>query len=128
MLCAAIIGALCTFMPWVHVSSMRTLYGFDVVGWYTFSLFLILVILLLSFDKTKPVKNGLLLITIILSIIAGIIGVQKFFQFTSLSSSMSRNVFTQRMGNSMSVGFGLYLVVIAGFVLPLLAFLVKEKR
>tara|TARA_B110000902_G_C13967439_1_gene459856 strand:- start:23 stop:172 length:150 start_codon:yes stop_codon:yes gene_type:complete len=42
---------------------MRTLYGFDLVGWYAFSLFLTPVILLLSFDKTKTVKNGLLLNT-----------------------------------------------------------------
>ena len=79
------------------------------------------------YDKTKRVRNGFLLIIIILSIIAGIIGFQKIYQFISLSSNMAGNVFTQRIGNSMTIGIGLYLVVIAGFIMPLLAILIKEK-
>jgi hypothetical protein len=127
MFIAAVVGALGTFMPWVHVSNLRTVYGFDMVGWYTFFLFLVPIILLLMYDKTKRVRNGFLLIIIILSIIAGIIGFQKIYQFISLSSNMAGNVFTQRIGNSMTIGIGLYLVVIAGFIMPLLAILIKEK-
>ena len=127
MLGAAIVGALCTFMPWIQVSNIRTIYGFDAVGWYTFSLFLVPIVLLLLNDRAKPVKNGLLFITIIPPIIAGIIGVNKILQFNNLRSGMTENFFTQRIGDSIAIGFGLYLVVIAAFVFPLFALLIKEE-
>lgn len=123
----AIVGALSTFMPWMHLSSIRTMYGFEGVGWYTFFLFLTSIIIVLIYERTRPIRNWVLLISTIPSIIAGIIGVQKIYQLTSLSSSMSNNVFTQRMGNSISVGIGLYLIVLAGFVFPFLVFRNKEK-
>ena len=125
-LIAAILGALSTFLPWVHISNIRTIYGFDNVGLYTFFLFLVPIVLLLIDDKTKPIRKSILLISIIPTIIAGIIGGQKFLQFNSLTSSMSNNVFTQSLGNSMTIGIGLYIVVVAGFILPLLA--LKKAR
>jgi predicted nucleic acid-binding Zn ribbon protein len=128
MLSAAIVGALSTFMPWVHISNIRTIYGFDNVGWYTFFLFLLPIILLLFYDKSKPLSIGVLLITITPPIIAGFIGVQKISQINSLTSNMADNFFTQSISNSMTIGIGLYLVVIAGFILPVLALLVKEKN
>jgi hypothetical protein len=127
MLIAAIVGALSTFLPWIHISNIRTIYGFDNVGLYTFFLFLVPIILLLFYDKTKPIRNGVLLITVIPPIIAGFIGVQKFLQFNSLTSNMANNFFTQAIGNSMTIGIGLYLVIITGFILPILALLIKEK-
>jgi hypothetical protein len=39
---------------------------------------------------------------------------------------MSNNVFTQSLGKSMTIGIGLYIVVVAGFILPLLA--LKKAR
>ena len=126
MLIAAILGALSTFLPWIHVSNIRTIYGFDNVGLYTFFLFLVPIILLLIDDKTTPIRKSILLISIIPPIIAFIIGGQKFLQFNSLTSSMSNNVFTQSLGNSMTIGIGLYIVIVAGFILPLLA--LKKAR
>lgn len=121
MLITAFFGVVSTFLPYVHISNIRTIYGYDSIGWYMFFLFLVSIVLLLIDDKTKPIKKGILLISIIPPIIAGIIGVQKFLQFNSLTSNMSNNVFTQSLSNSMSIGVGLYLVIGAGFILPLLA-------
>lgn len=127
LLSAAIIGLLSTFMPWVHISSVRTIYGFENAGLFTFFLFLVPVIIILSHKKAKPIGKGLLLISVIPSIIAGFIGIQRFVQFSSLISNMSENAFTLRISDSMTIGIGLYLVIIIGFVLPFLAFLIKEK-
>ena len=64
----------------------------------------------------------------IASLIAGIIGIWKIVDFNSAMSGMEDNPFAEALSSTVSIGIGLYLVIIAGLLIPLFSFLVKDKK
>jgi len=127
ILIVASLGALATFLPWVKAPIIGTINGTKGDGWITLVLFAIPLIISLLNDKTQAIKGGLLVGAIIPSIIAGIVGVWKIIDFNSKMSDIGDNPFAQALGATVSIEIGLYLVVLAGFALPLIAYLVKDK-
>lgn len=131
VLIAAAVGMLASFMPWVKaplVGSVNGINGAD--GWINLVLFAIPLALCLLKDKTQPLKGAFLYGAIAPAIIACIFGVWKIIDFERAVSSMSdpSNPFAQALSASVSIEFGLYLVVLAGIALPILAFVVKEDK
>lgn len=90
-------------------------------------LFAVSLIISLLNDKKAALKGKLLYGAIIPSILAGIIGIWKIIEFNSKTSDFGDNPFAQAFGAAVSIEFGLYLVVLAGTLLPILAFVVKDK-
>jgi hypothetical protein len=64
---------------------------------------------------------------IIPSIIAGFIGIWKIIDFNSKMSDIDYAV-AKALGATVSLEFGLYLVVLVGVGLPIAAFLIKDKE
>ena len=78
-------------------------------------------------DKTKAITGGQLYGAILPALLAGIIGALKISDFNSKMAEIGDNPFAKAMSDNVSIGMGLYLVVIAGFALPILGFLIKDK-
>lgn len=127
VLIVASLGVLATFMPWVKVPIVGTINGTKGDGWITLILFAVSLIISLLNDKKAALKGKLLYGAIIPSILAGIIGIWKIIEFNSKTSDFGDNPFAQAFGAAVSIEFGLYLVVLAGILLPILAFVVKDK-
>lgn len=131
VLIAAAVGVLASFMPWVKapfVGSVSGINGAD--GWINLVLFAIPLALCLLKDKTQPLTGALLYGAIVPSIVALLMGVWKIVDFQRTVASMNdpENPFAQALCSSVSIEFGLYLVVLAGIALPILAFVVKDKK
>lgn len=123
ILITAGLGAFATFMPWAEDSIMGTIYGTNGDGWINLMLFAAPLVISLLGDKTKSIKGGRLLYgAIIPSIIAGILG------FVVINHFKSETYLTILYGTGSTVEFGLYLVVLAGIGLPILAVFLKDKE
>ena len=128
ILIVAGLGALATFMPWVKAPIVGTINGTKGDGWITLVLFAVPLVISLLNDKTKVVKGGLLYGAIIPSVLAGVIGIWKIIDFNSTMSDVGDNPFAKALSATVSIEFGLYLVVLAGVALPIAAFLIKDKE
>jgi ABC-type phosphate transport system permease subunit len=128
ILIVAGLGALATFMPWVKAPIVGTINGTKGDGWITLVLFAVPLVISLLNDKTKALKGGPLYGAIIPSLVAGAIGVWKIIEFNSKMSDIGDNPFAKALGATVSIEFGLYLVVLAGIALPIVAFLIKDKE
>jgi hypothetical protein len=132
ILIAAGLGALATFLPWVKAPIVGTINGTEGDGWITLVLFSVPLVISLLNDRTKAVKGGILYGAIIPSIIAGIIGIWKIIDINNINkmsmSEIGDNPFAKALGITVSIEFGLYLVVLAGIGLPIAAFLIKDKE
>ena len=128
ILIVAVLGALATFMPWVKAPIVGTINGTKGDGWVTLVLFAVPLVISLLNDITKALKGGLLYGAIIPSLVAGAIGVWKIFDFNSKMSDIGNNPFAKALLATVSIEFGLYLVVLAGIALPIFAFFIKNKE
>ena len=73
-------------------------------------------------------KGILLYVAIVTSLVADIIGVWKIVDLNSTMADIAGNPFAKALGALVSVEYGLYLVAIAGILIPVLGFLIKDKR
>ena len=132
ILIAAGLGALATFMPWIRAPFIGTIAGSQGDGWYTLALFSVAIVVSLLSDKTKRIEGGALYAAIIPSIIAALIGIQKISYFSSMMADMKAdmgdNPFAMALGATVSIEFGLYLLVLAGLAVPALAYLINDKQ
>ena len=128
ILIAAGLGVLATFLPWVKVPIIGTIDGTKGDGWITLVLFAVPLTISFLNDKTKAIEGGMLYGAIIPSLIAGIIGIWKIIDFNSKMSDIGDNPFAKALGATVSIEFGLYLLVLVGIGLPIAAFLIKDKE
>lgn len=122
------IGILATFLPWIQAPIVGAINGTKGDGWITCALFTVTLIATLVGNRKKNLKEISLLLVIIPSIVAGIIGFWKVVDFNSAMSGMEDNPFAEALGSAVSIGIGLYLVIISGFLIPLFSFLIKDKQ
>jgi hypothetical protein len=128
------LGILATFFPWVFISihgsvskiiqsggMHGSVSGIESGGWKTLILFAIPLILCLLKDKQTPLKDGTLYGAIIPSIIALAVGIWEIIEILDDGSSKLLSV-------DVSIGFGLYMVVLAGIAIPIIALLLKGKN
>ena len=124
ILIVASLGVLATFLPWVKSPIIGSINGTQGPGWMTLLLFAVPLVISLLNDKTKALKGGQLYGAIIPSLIAGVYGIGEILSFNS--TSVKNNPFLQILEASVSIEYGLYLVVLAGIALPIVAFLIKD--
>ena len=123
ILITALIGGIGTFLPWAEVPFLGTINGTEGDGWITLGLFAVPIILALTGQSKVSLKGTKLIAASIASFIAAIIG---FIDLNDISSLTGGNdMISQMMGDMVSVGSGLYVIIIAGIALPILAFALK---
>jgi hypothetical protein len=119
ILIVAGLGVTATFLPWVKAPIIGTINGTMGDGWITLVLFSSPLIISLLNDKTTKIEGGWLYGAIIPSLVAGVIGIWKILYINSIISAIDASV---------SIEFGLYLLVLSGISLPILAFVVKDNK
>lgn len=129
ILITAAIGAFSTFLPWGYVPFLGSINGVASEEWNTLFYFSITILICIIGNRNNRLKGIPLYIAIITAILAGIIGVDTISHINGkslISSGIGMNSNPFRRGNITSVGIGLYLIVLAGFVIPFIAFLIKD--
>jgi hypothetical protein len=121
LLMLAIIGALCTFAPWIKVPFLGDADGRELGGWLTFSLFLLTAILVCIGQRESPIGGALFYLAISTSALAGVIAVYQIFDMKGSSG----NVFRDMALSMVSVRWGIYLVAILGFSVPCAGLIMK---
>ena len=126
ILITAGLGGLATFMPWIKAPIIGSVSGTQGDGWITLMLFAVAIVLSLMNDRSKMLVGGLRLVAVIPPLIAAAIGIQKIIEFKSKMADLDDNPFSKALSAAISIDFGLYLLVFAGLLLPVLAFAIKD--
>jgi len=73
------------------------------------------------------VDGGLRIGAIIPPLVASVIGILKIVEFKSKMSDIGDNPFAEALKSTVAIDYGLYLMVVAGLVLPVLAFAIRDE-
>lgn len=120
------IGMVATFLPWSEGPVLGSVRGTKTGGWFTFFLFLIPFIFSLLGDRSKPLRNWFLYAAVIPGILATAIGFWKIFDVNTRMRDEGRNSSVD-LDSFISPEYGLYLVVLAGTVLIIAAFMFGDN-
>lgn len=123
---AASVGIFGTLLPWFNVPILGTINGtkFDCFK-YIICLFSVPLILGLVSDRSEPVKGIILKLAAIHSIVAGLIGIGTIIYINSNMDNDSE--LSNVINATVSIGIGLYLVILAGFLIPIFGIAIKSS-
>jgi len=127
VLLIASLGLLATFMPWATVPILGGMSGTEnTLGWVSLSFFAIPMVVSLIGNKHDDLIRVALIITIAASVLAFITCICQLFVFNSIDGS--DNLFEAMLADQIKVGFGLYIALFAGLILPLFALLMRDSE
>lgn len=129
---AAAAGMLGTFLPWLNIPLLGSITGTQGEGWFngwiTFALFGFTLLLTLVGNKQRVLRGGQFFLAMLFSIGAGGIALWKIIDFhTSIGDTASDNALSRAVGSVVSVGVGLYLIVLAGIAVVLLGAALRRE-
>jgi hypothetical protein len=128
ILIVSVIGMIATFLPWVNAPFIGSINGTKGDGWFTLCFFLIPACISIFGDSNTPLKGVNLIASQIIGFICATIGIWKIVDFNSIMGNIdTSNRFVQAFSMGTSVGYGLYLLVIAGICLISIPFIFKEE-
>jgi len=122
------VGVIATFLPWVTVPVLGSINGARGIGWLTLALFIAVIVVNLIGNQTERLKGLHLYGTIGAGLISAIVATIKIVEFYINISNIETNMFTEALKNTVSLSIGIYLVVLAGLAIPIVAFVVKDKE
>lgn len=129
VLILSIIGMLCTFMPWVNIPLVGALNGTQRDGWISPVLFSIPVLLCLLRDQSAPFNK---LQGYGIASIGALIFFFTLYKIIGFSTGMAQiaqdNPFAEILEQNVSIGFGLYLLLLTGAALPIAVFTLRIKK
>lgn len=129
IIAAASFGILATFLPWVSLPILGTIYGTAGDGWITLCLFIPAVVLAFRGDRLAPLTGGVRLGAAIPAGIAGLIGLAKIVQFKSkMAEAGDDNPFAAALSSAVQLRFGIFALVIAGIAVCLAAWLLEKRE
>ncbi|MEO1484605.1 MAG: hypothetical protein AAFU57_02585 [Bacteroidota bacterium] len=127
ILLIASLGLLATFMPWATVPILGGMSGTEnTLGWVSLSFFAIPMVVSLIGNKHKDLVRIALIVTVTASVLAFVTCICQLYVFNSMDSS--DNLFEAMLAEQIKVGFGLYIALFAGLLLPLFAFLMRDSE
>ena len=122
ILIAAAAGMLGSFLPWVSVpflGSISGIRGSD--GWINLVIFAIPLIMALIGNKESILDGTKLYVAVLFGAIGAGMGIWKIVDVGSIIGEAGG------LGKAISVGFGLYLIVLAGIAVVVLGFVLKKE-
>lgn len=125
----AIIGMIATFLPWYRIEEVGTLSGISSSGWFTFIMFIIVIILVLRKNLNEDMSMGISWSVTIFSLLASFVVLWRLIDVWFAKEGMfdlGGNM-GGVMGSQVAVGYGAWIVVIAGICVPLVAYLFRDK-
>ena len=125
-----IIGLVATFLPWYTVDMVGTLTGVFSSGWFTFIIFLLVLLLAIRKNLQRDVSKMNLWFISLLGIAAGIVVLWRIMDIDFSQDTMLTlgGRMSGIMANEVTIRYGAWLVVVAGFCVPLAAILFRSKR
>lgn len=128
VLALAALGAIAIFMPWSSMPLLGSMSGINTtLGKVALIIFIIPLLISLIGKKNKDLRGGLFYTAFISGILAALVGLFQFYVISS-GSSQGRNSLEAIMADNISIDFGLYMAILAGFLLPLFMVLLKSPR
>jgi len=133
---AACLGGAATFMPWANLPIVGNIDGTVGDGWVTLGLFAIALAAAFLGNRSEAVGGFAQLSAIIASVIAAGIGVHKITTLNSLVSQLQGDAAEETlegaigglMAQSIRPQFGLYLLILAGVLCPLLLMMLRPRQ
>lgn len=125
-----IVGLVATFLPWYYVDMVGTLTGVFSSGWFTFIMFLLVLLLAMRKNLHRDVSKMNLWFISLLGIAAGIAVLWRIMDIDFSQDTMLTlgGRMSGIMANEVTIRYGAWLVVVAGFCVPLVAILFRSKR
>lgn len=124
----AIIGMIATFLPWYRIVEVGTLSGVASSGWFTFIIFVVVIILALRKNLREEMGVGVVWSVNLLSLLAAFIVLWRIIDVwfaqegvLTLGGSMEHVP-----GNQVGIQYGAWVVVAAGICVPLVAYLFRN--
>lgn len=129
LLLLAIIGIAATFMPWYTVENIGNLTGVSTSGWFTFIMFILIFFVTMRRNTRGDMSYGQTWLVAVLGIAAGTVVMWRIFdiyfaQDTLLGLSGNLRGIT---GNQIALQYGIWLVIAAGFGMPVCGFLFRRR-
>lgn len=124
---AAGAGVIASFLPWVHAPIFGSINGIQGDGKITLALFAIALFLALLGNRAAALSGGLQLGAIVSAGLAGVIGIYKIIDFSSKIRMDDDNPIAKAMAQAVGTDIGLYLVVVAGAAVPIVAVIMAKK-
>lgn len=124
----AALGAIATFMPWSTLPVLGSMHGTDTkLGWFSLFFFTVPIILGIVGNKKNELKKRSLYSITVLSILAVAVCVFQIYIYKSLGSH-AQGPLDAVFASNLSIGFGLYIAILAGISLPVFGFLMKDSE
>ncbi|HCS21243.1 MAG TPA: hypothetical protein DIW47_11900 [Bacteroidetes bacterium] len=128
VLTIAAIGMLTTFMPWVQGQIPGGTMVRNGEEWITLALFAIPVLLCLLNNRSAPLSGFKLYAAVLPAIFVALIAILKMDEFSSIITQIDPNhPFAEFMDTDVTIGFGLYLLLLAALALPVAAFWLRGR-
>lgn len=130
ILIAAAVGMVGTFLPWYNafIISINGTNDPDRIGWITLLLFGGILLTTLAGDRESALKGGSLGIAFLLALGAGFLALWRISGFRSaIGRSSTEGPFARSLSSMISVGFGLYIVLLAAVGIILLGLFLQKK-
>jgi len=122
-------GVLSVFLSWVNVTFIgaASLSGIDTnIGKIVLVLFAIPLVISLIGEREDALELKSFNVSLITGVIAALLAIYQIFDLKAALSAGNDNPFAGMMNNVVSVGFGLYLSVLAGIALAGYSFMTKK--
>lgn len=125
ILAASVLGIVASFLPWITLP-MGSISGIKGDGWLTLILFLVPTIISVLGNRNGRLSRTNLYIAMGPALLAALIGLYKIIDFnTSLPGG--DNPIALGIRNTVSIGLGLYVLVVAGLAVPSIGLFFKES-
>jgi hypothetical protein len=118
---ASVVGMICTFLPWVNVPFIGSVYGTRGDGWITFAVCAGASVCMLVEDRRSPLTLWAILVSALCGITASTVAV---WDIVRVNDTLADNA----LGAAVSIGPGLYLLVAAGAVMAFLPAILSLRR
>ena len=128
VLIAAAAGMLGTFLPWVSLPFLGSVSGTSAGadGWISFVFFGVVLAMTLIGKREALLEGWHFMLAIIFGAAGAIFALWKIIDINSVIGGKGQGEMGKAMGKMVSVGFGLYLIVIAGIAVVVLAFVMQK--
>src|SRR5690349_1894632 len=116
LIALCIAGMVASFLPWVTTPGLADVPGTDGGGWITFSVFALIIIVILTGRPARTVSMFSLTCISILAILNAIYG-------CIIINYIDADTLGLKLPNYASAGVGLYLLIVTGFIIPVSGFI-----
>ncbi len=123
----ALIGMIATFLPWYRVGQLGVVAGTSALGWFTCLLFIVVIVLALLKNLREDMTMGISWSVTAISLLASFVVIWRMINVWFADEGIL-NLGGGLLGNQVRIGYGAWIVVLAGICIPLAVFLFRNRQ